>query len=296
MATVVTGSRDELIKRPLFHCAIDSVSPLRWEVPALDFLPVLCKSNTPILVGSEVLSGGTAPVTLAGTIAQANAEVLSGILLVQLLNKGNPVFYSIGYSHVLDMTTAEALCSGPEHALIILANSELAQNYNLPSHSLLATDSKTCDHQSGYETMMEALMTVLARPTCVLGVGLVNVGLSMDPVKAVMDNELIEVALRIAEGIEVNESTISLDVIKSVGIGGNFLEHYHTLKHYKSSLKDLKITDRLSLGAWQKRGSKDMTIRAREITKKILQKHKVTPLSRDIQNKFGAIIRRAKTT
>jgi trimethylamine--corrinoid protein Co-methyltransferase len=79
------------------------------------------------------MSGGSAPVTLAGTLVQHNAEVLSGIVLAQLTERGSPVIYGSSTT-AMDLRFASASVGSPELALIGAAVAQLAKQYRLPSY------------------------------------------------------------------------------------------------------------------------------------------------------------------
>ena len=78
------------------------------------------------MINSEPMTGPSAPMTLAGCLVLANADVLSGIVIAKLLERGRPVIYNVGFAHVLDISTVVALTSAPENALLQSAGADFA--------------------------------------------------------------------------------------------------------------------------------------------------------------------------
>ncbi|MBC7219418.1 MAG: trimethylamine methyltransferase family protein [Hadesarchaea archaeon] len=294
MASVVQGGEEELIKNPLIFGAGCAVSPLQHCAIALDVWFELASKGLPCLVATEAIIGATGPVTMAGSLAVANADVLSGITLLELIKPGIPVAYSIGLSHVMDMKKAEALCGCPERVFAIAANAQLGRFYGIPTWVGVATDSKLPDAQAGYEMALSALYTTMTGNHMVMGIGssLASRGISYE--EALIDWEIMRMVSRIAQGIEVNEETLSVDLICKTGPGGSFIATEHTLKHYKKEIQDAVITDRSSVWIWEKEGKKDMAQRAREMAQNILREHQPTPLPKDVQTKLSEIVKRAE--
>lgn len=108
------------------------VSPLKLVNSTCEVVMSAARNNIPILIISMAMAGGTSSIHLAGTLASHNAEVLGGITLAQLTNKGCPVLYGSSTT-AMDMKQATAVVGSPELALISGAVANLAQYYNLPS-------------------------------------------------------------------------------------------------------------------------------------------------------------------
>jgi len=294
MASILVGGEDALTKKPITHVGYTLLTPLRWSATSLQVFRETAKYNIPVNIESEPMSGGTSPVTLAGTLVIANAEVLSGIVLNQLYREGRPCVYSIGFAHTMDYRTAEPLTGSPEVALIVAAGAQLARYYRLPSLSWVCTDSRTVDAQSIYEKSLQFMMHILSGNDLIWGVGNLDSSYCISPEQAVMDNEVISMVNRMREGIKITEDTLALDVIRRVGIGGTFLGERHSLSHYIKEHVQADITYRHSSGTWQKMGSKSMEERAGEKAKELMETHQVVPLDRDIQQQLHEIVKEAE--
>jgi len=132
MAATVAGGMDELRKRPILGLGVCPVSPLKLTRDATEVIIETARAGLAGTVLSMAMSGGSAPVTLAGTLVQHNAEVLSGIALMQLTQRGVPAVYGSSTT-ALDLRYAAAAVGSPELALISACAAQLARQYRLPS-------------------------------------------------------------------------------------------------------------------------------------------------------------------
>lgn len=132
MATTVVGGKEELRKRPITSATVCPSSPLSIDPETCEPIITYAKNGVPLTVLSMAMAGGTSPVTLAGTLVTHNAEVLSGIVLAQLTNKGTPNMYGSSTT-IMDLRLASATIGCPELGMISAAVSKMAQYYNLPS-------------------------------------------------------------------------------------------------------------------------------------------------------------------
>ena len=132
MATVISGSEDEFRRRPLIGFGVCPVSPLKLPRDATEVIVESARAWCPDTILSMAMSGGSAPVTLAGTLVLHNAEVLSGIVLAQLTERGCPITYGSSTT-AMDLKLAAACVGSPELALFSAACAQIARRYLLPS-------------------------------------------------------------------------------------------------------------------------------------------------------------------
>ena len=132
MATIVAGGEDEFRRRPLVGFGCCPVSPLQLPRDATDVIIESARAWVPDTILSMAMSGGSSPVTLAGTLVLHNAEVLSGIVLSQLVERGSPVTYGSSTT-AMDLKLAAACVGSPELALFSAACAQIARHYTLPS-------------------------------------------------------------------------------------------------------------------------------------------------------------------
>jgi trimethylamine--corrinoid protein Co-methyltransferase len=108
------------------------VSPLRLVEDCCDIIMTCAEENVPICILSMAMSGGSAPVNLAGTLVTHNAEVLAGTVLSQLVRKGAKVVYGSSTT-AMNLKMATACVGSPELAMINAAVASIARFYGLPS-------------------------------------------------------------------------------------------------------------------------------------------------------------------
>jgi trimethylamine--corrinoid protein Co-methyltransferase len=292
MASIVAGGEEELIKKPMLLGFHNPVSPLQHSRELVEGLMIYAKYKQPVIIAPEALAGATAPATLAGLLVQQNAEVLSGIVIAELTNPGAPVLYGT-VSTIMDMKTGNIAYGAIEAALINIATAQLARFYNLPSRGTGGgTESKIPDIQAGIEKAITLIMAALAGINFIyVAAGALESTLTASYEQAVIDDELCGMVLRALRGIEVDDETLAIDVIKEVGPGGHFLAKKHTLKHLRREFYIPKILDRWRREIWEKKGSKDLRQIAREKAKEILIKHQPEPLEPEIEKELKTFIR-----
>lgn len=132
MAAAVVGGHDKLRDRPIVSSLTCPQSPLALHVECCEIIMTFARNFIPCNILSMAMSGGTTPITLAGTMVIHNAEVLTGIVLSQLACKGAPVIYGSSTT-TLDMMDATAPVGSPELGMCSASVAALAQFYNLPS-------------------------------------------------------------------------------------------------------------------------------------------------------------------
>ncbi len=132
MAAALVGGRDALRERPIIYLGVCPVSPLQLPREVTEVVISSARAGIMDLVLSMAMAGGSSPVTLAGTMVTHNAEVLAGITLAQLTERGAPCVYGSSTTG-LDLRFAAACVGSPELALISAAVAQMAQRYRIPS-------------------------------------------------------------------------------------------------------------------------------------------------------------------
>ncbi len=132
MCAEVAGGQDDLRERPIVYGGVCPVSPLKLPRDATEVIIESARWGIPDNILSMAMAGGSSPVTLAGTLVTHNAEVLAGITLAQLTERGCPVMYGSSTT-AMDLRLAAASVGSPEISLISAAVAQLARRYLLPS-------------------------------------------------------------------------------------------------------------------------------------------------------------------
>lgn len=257
---------------PIVSTGYTIVSPLHWTREGLEVYVRSVGYGMPVMINSECISGATAPVTLAGTLVLANAEALSGIVINQILEPGRPCIYNLGFSHVMDMRTAEPTTGAPENGLLAAAGAAFARDLQLPSAAWTCSDSACVDSQSALERAMVGLVQLLGGANIIWGAGNLEFTRAISLEQAVIDNEILAAAQRVKRGIEVDEETMALDLIQKMRSQANYLTSDFTFKHYRRELVSLPLVNRHRRSIWEKRGALSLEEMARQKVEKILQK------------------------
>jgi trimethylamine--corrinoid protein Co-methyltransferase len=133
MLAAVQGSAEAVRERPMMVMGTCPVSPLKLVKDFCEIIIESARVGLPSCVLSMAMAGGSSPVTLAGTLVTHNAEVLAGIVLAQLTERGSKVLYGSSTT-AMDLRLVAASVGSPECALISAGAAQLARQYRLPSY------------------------------------------------------------------------------------------------------------------------------------------------------------------
>lgn len=294
MAAAVAGGEDELRRRNIVMGGCCPQSPLGYSKGAAESIIAYAGFGLPNHICPMVMSGGTGPVTLAGTLVIHNAEVLAGTVLSQAMRLGNPVVYG-GCTTAMDLRSAAATTGSPEHALFSAACAKMAQFYGMPT--MIAgtwTDSKVYDVQCGHEKTMGSIVAAMAGASLIFGGGGIESGLTVDFAQLVADNDIYEMVYQTLRGIPVSPETIQLDLIDEIGPRGNYLTAEHTMEHMREVQAQPENIVRMTTPGWQASGCVNMIDHARDEAKRILATHTPTPLPDKTVQELADIIARAE--
>ncbi len=292
--TAVRGSEEAAGRYPLNYPYLEPISPLRFPFHGIDILFETARFGLPVLTGPMVQVGATGPGTLAGTLAQENAEILAGICIIQLIRPGVPVCYG-GIPHAFDMRTTQLIFSGPEQALMAVAMTQLGKRYGLPVYvNVGLTDSKLPDGQAGLEAGMTLVCGAMAGADIFghLGICGVDQGASLEIL--IMQHEIVSYVERIMRGIEVDDDTLALDVVRAVGHEGTFLGEPHTVGHFRAELWFPQLLDRQFWSNWLEHGASSMHERCTALKAELLHSHTPEPLPEDTARELDRIVTSAR--
>ena len=248
----------------------------------------------PVAIGPMAQAGMSAPVTLAGTLAQETAEVLAGLVLVQIIRPGTPVCFG-GIPHAFDMRTTQLIFAGPEQGLMAVAMTEMGKHYRLPVYiNVGLTDSKCVDAQAGLEAGATLLMGVLAGADIFGHFGIAGVDQATSLEMLVFQHEVIEYVERVARGFEVSDETLALDLIDAVGPGGVFIDTDHTVAHFRREIWMPTLLDRQYWQPWSDAGGEDTLTRARRRVEALLDSYQPPPLPDDTERDVQRVLADAR--
>jgi trimethylamine--corrinoid protein Co-methyltransferase len=280
--------------RPVTMGVINPISPLGYSPDMIDALMVYAQAGQPCTLTTLAMAGSTGPITLAGVLAQQNAELLAGVVLTQLIQPGLPVVYGSTSSNI-DMCTSALAIGSPELSLCVSAHTQLARFYGLPSRgggSL--SDSSDTDAQSGFESMFSLLTTVNSGVDFVLhSAGIRGSYMAFSFEKFILDDEMVGMLRRYLCGIEVTPDTLAYEVIANVGHDGHFLGELHTLERCRTEFWTPVVSERDGLTARESNSWGDATIRARKRWKDLLVGHQDPPLDRLIRRQLQSFVEKS---
>jgi trimethylamine--corrinoid protein Co-methyltransferase len=278
VARILRNGEKELRVKPYAIYYGEPVSPLQHAVESVDKLLFCAENSMPVIYSPAPIAGSTAPMTIAGHVAQGLAECFCGLVIHQLKTKGAPFIMGMGPA-VLDMATAQCSYNAPEYLLAYIAIVEMSHFYNLPNWGYAGTtDSQIPDEQATFEAGLLTFIAEMAGSNLNHDVGYLDFGRTGSLDMIVILNEVIDQVRRLYRGIPVNDDMLALDVIKEVGADGNFLVHRHTLEHLQSTQWRPRLISRLGYDNWQASGSTSLLQRAQQKLQQILQEHQPVPI------------------
>lgn len=285
--------KDSLARGCNLISQLSSTSPLYWERGAVEALYVVAKEGVPMDYLPQPITGVTAPYTLAGILTIHNTEVLSGIVIAQLINPGTPVIYGAAWT-TYEMKLTNVLIGRPESSLLRIAGAQMAHYYNMPSHTTAPdNDSNVHDEQGAWEKMLSIIAGMVGANDMIVNLGMFGTGMSISMEQLVMDNEMCRIVKRFSKGIEVSEDTIAFDTIANVGPRGTYIMEDHTIEYLRSGEHvELSISNGANYDVWKSKGQKTIVQRAGDKVKEILEKGSKCPLDQEIKQKLADIIKK----
>jgi len=287
---VVSGG-GKIGEKPIGICQFSPSSPLFWNQGTIEGFVRVAREGLPCTILPGPLAGATSPYSLAANLVQKNCEVLSGVVIAQLANPGTPLLCYNGGGQ-FDMSSLTALLGTPEVTLIIIAGSQLARYYGLPTHACIPTsDSHELDEQLGMENALQVIAGVLGGSDLMVNAGMLATGETAAFEQLVLDNELFKLARRMAQGISVDLEHLCLDSFRRAGPMGNFLEDPSTLRFLRSEEWSVSPTfTREKYENWKGKGSKSAVQKAADAVE-ILKRREDVDLGTDKKREIAAIIR-----
>lgn len=216
MAEIVFGA-EAIREHPALLSLINVSSPRRFDDRMLGAIKVYARARQALIITPFILAGAMGPTTIAGTVAQQNAEALAGIALTQMIEPGTPVVYGSFLTNI-DLQSGSPVFGSPESQIGLYASAQLARRYNLPFRGGgMFSSSKLPDAQAGYESLMVMQPTILARTNFVLhAAGWLENGLVSGYEKFVLDCEVLGMLHTWAKGMDLSDEAFALDAVAEV--------------------------------------------------------------------------------
>ncbi len=292
MAVARGVDRDTLVREPSLMTIINSNSPLRLDGPMSEGLIEMAINGQPVVVTPFTLAGAMSPATIAGALAEQNAEALFMVVLTQLARRGAPVVYG-GFTSNVNMRTGSPAFGTPEYVKAAMASGQLARRYGLPFRSSNVTASNSVDAQAAYESEMAVWGAVMGGVNLLYqGAGWLEGGLTASFEKLIVDAEILQMMSEVLQPIVVNEAEIGVDAIAAVGPGGHFFGSTHTLERYEHAFYRPLLSDGRNFETWQEAGSEGADVRANGIWKQLLAEFVPPPMDPGVVEAIDAFVAR----
>jgi trimethylamine--corrinoid protein Co-methyltransferase len=292
---MVWGSKEKLKETPVMVSLITPLSPLQYTAEMTGSVITLARYNQACIFGALIMAGTSGPLSIAGLLVQQNAEILAGVTLTQLVRPGAPVIVG-GVSAILDMRTGSLSMGAPEVARISSATVQMAKYYNLPARSGCAvTDAHFPDAQAGFESALNLYVALQSGSNFILhAAGILGAFNAMSFEKFILDEEVCSQILESFKPVTITDESIDLDLIKEVGIGGNYLTHPKTYEQCRTAFFLSDLVNRRGFSEWREDGAKRITDRAAEILNERLSAYVKPDIDPRIENDLLSYVQKRK--
>ncbi|MBW2133200.1 MAG: trimethylamine methyltransferase family protein [Deltaproteobacteria bacterium] len=278
IAGILRGGEEALQEKPYFIHYAEPTSPRKHPVKSLEKLLFCAEKGIPVVYSPAPLAGATAPITIAGHVAQGLAECFCGLVIHQSKSNGAPFLMGMGPA-VMDMATAQSSYNAPEYLLAYMAVQEMGRFYDLPTWGYAGTcDTHIPDGQAVFEAGLCTFLSAMLGSNLNHDVGYMDFGRTGSLEMLVLLDEVIDQCKRFHEGVPVNEETLALDVIREVGFNGHFLGQRHTLENLSKTQWRPKLMNRAGFEAWDQAGRPTFQENARKKLRSILETHQPLPI------------------
>jgi trimethylamine--corrinoid protein Co-methyltransferase len=292
MGAIALGDENVFRKRPFISGWVLTLPPLGIDAESLDALMEMSRWKIPVMLSSGPILGTSSPVTIAGTIAQAHAEILGCMVVSQLVNSAAPIVYT-SFARGVDMKTGNVSMACPEFGILKAALAQMGKYLDLPVRMpSMLRDAKVLDAQAGFETGM--IGTVTGLNADLMDAMQLDMDLVVDFPDLVFCDECMAGIRRMARNLVIDEKSLALETLKEVGPGGTFLTHTHTFENFRRELWMPKLLERRNWESWEKDGGLDIVKIAE---KKVLDMMAAKPdklLSAETEDQIDEIVIKAQ--
>lgn len=295
IAEIVFGA-EEIRESPALLSLINISSPRQLDERMVGALTVYARARQAVIITPFILSGAMAPVSIAGTVAQQNAEALAGLVYAQMVEEGTPVVYGSFLTNV-DLKTGAPVFGTPESQLGLMASAQMARRYGLPFRSGgMFASAKDVDAQGAYESVMTMLPAVQAGTNFILhAAGWLENGLTAGYEKFVLDCEILGMLERLTGGLgDLSDEGLAMESIRSVEPGGHHLATPHTMERFRTAFYRADLFDYQDIDQWEASGSKTARDYAVDYIERALSEYEAPELDADIDKELKEYIEARK--
>ena len=292
MGAIALGDEKLFRERPFISGWVLTLPPFAIDTESLEALMEMSRWKIPVMLSSGPILGTSSPVTIAGTIAQAHAEILACIVVSQLVNPGVPIIYT-SFARGMDMKSGNVSMACPEFGILKVALAQMGKYLDLPIRMpSMLRDSKVLDAQAGFETGMIATVTGLMADL-MDGMQL-DMDLVVDFPDLVFCDDCMAAVRRMTAKLVVDDDTLAMETMKVVGPGGTFLSQDHTFQHFRRELWMPKLLERRNWELWENDGAMDIFKVAERKTLEMLAEDPEPLLPAEVQDQIDEVVRKAQ--
>lgn len=292
MFDLFVGGKGEFVKRPFCSfggCPI--VSPLTFARDSLEVMMRCAELGITYDVAVAAQAGATAPAALAGCLVQTFAETLACLTVTYLINPQAPMLFGM-WPFISDLRTGAFSGGGAEQTLVMAATAQLCAHYGLVSSVASGmTDANMPDGQAGFEKGISTVVAALAGGNSISSYpGAVGSLMGSSLEALLIDNEMMGMVMRVVRGIEVDETTLSFDVIRETVNGpGHYLGNPQTVALMKSEFLYPTLADRRDTTTWEEAGSPTIYERAHRRVRTMLRDYYPAYIAPELDRQIRAL-------
>ena len=291
---VFGGNEDEIKSQPILAAVVNAMSPLQFSKEQTDVIMEMAQWRQPLIITTMILAGSTGPVSLPALLVQQNAEIMAGVVLAQLVSPGTPVVYG-STSAPMDMKTTVSAVGAPETLKIASATTQLARYYDLPCRAGgTLTDSHCPDAQALAEGTLLLSTVVRGGVNFIFhSCGQLGSYISMSFEKWLIDEEILGNIRRMILPTEITAETMDVELIKSVGVGGQYLTHPKTFTQFKNLTQPISF-NRASHEKWCGAGKKHIDDVVHDVLKTRLDSYQKPQIDQGIEQQINDYVAKKK--
>ena len=294
MADILFGGLDD---RTALVSLVNINSPLTFDSVMMGALEEYAVANQAAIISPFIVGGAMAPVSVAGTLVQVLAEVMTGVAYSQLVRPGAPAIFG-AFVTSIDMNSGAPTFGTPEASQITYGAGQLARRLGLPYRSAGSFNgSKLPDAQAAYETANSLNAGLLSGVNFMLhACGWLEGGLVADFEKFVMDADQLGVLHKLAQGVSLDDDSLAVDAIREVGPGGHYLGCAHTQANFKTAFWKSDLLDYKPFETWADEGARDTRTLATARVEKLLAAYEQPAMDPAIREALNEYVERKKAS
>lgn len=277
---------------------VNSAAPLTYYEETSEQIRNYSNANLPFHFAAGPLRGLTSPMSSLGSVIVNNAEAMAGIVMAQAVCPGSRVWVN---SMILtpDMASGRAAFGDIGNSKTDMIFNQYWRSQNIPCWSNAAswTSSKIIDYQAGFEMSLALLSQALSGATAISFQGGLNAEISVSPVKAIIDDDIVGMVKRLMEAPDTSENTgFAVDLINETGpIPGSYMETDSTLENWRDECYIPTVSSRSSYDKWLSEGQKNVLDIARQKYEFLLNNHKIPFLESSKEKNLEIILQEARS-